>query len=74
MLVDSYLSRFTKENLGTIKEISRPLPWGEVNKILAKTNTYENVLKEIDKTVKKIVVAKIPEVKWSDIGGLDVAK
>lgn len=32
------------------------------------------MLKEVEQTLKKIVVAKIPEVKWSDIGGLDLAK
>lgn len=36
--------------------------------------SFDDTIKEIEKTLKKIVVAKIPEVKWSDIGGLDVAK
>ena len=74
MLIEGSRTLQTKEQVERVKEMTAPIPWGQLNQILLKNLPFEETVKDIEGTLKKIVVAKIPEVKWSDIGGLDVAK
>jgi len=67
----SALRRFIRE--GKI-DLTQPIPAEKLRELKVKMNDFLNAMKYVQPTLIREIFVEIPEVKWSDIGGLENVK
>ncbi len=60
-------------DLGTIKE-DKPIPQDVLKKLIVTKEDFEYALKMVEPSAMREVLIEVPNVRWSDIGGLENVK
>ncbi|MBI5332934.1 MAG: AAA family ATPase [Candidatus Aenigmarchaeota archaeon] len=68
-----YSLRRILPEIGTIKE-DKPLPPEILKKLIVTADDFQNAMKMVHPSAMREVLMEIPNIKWSDIGGLEHVK
>ncbi|MFH1445022.1 MAG: AAA family ATPase, partial [Nanoarchaeota archaeon] len=63
-----------RRNLPEISWRNDELPTGVVEKLIVTKEDFQNALKMVEPSAMREVLVEIPNIKWSDIGGLEEIK
>lgn len=68
-----YALRRILPEIGSIKE-DKPLPPEILKKLIVTASDFQNAMKMVQPSAMREVLMEVPDVKWTDIGGLEQVK